>query len=476
MCGVLGFYKVNDITFKLLLGLDYLQRRGYDSSGITIKEEGKPMITHRVVGQVRDLKRKVSKEEYKLFGSGIGHVRYATSGTNLERDAQPLYKTKIDNIKPSIAIAHNGEVLELEEIRRRYPEYGFSTECDLEGILAILYSNIKSSDEKDIYFAVKKVMEEVKGAYSVIALIDDKLIGFRDPKGIRPLVMTENAFASESLPLEEILKKKPVDVAPGSLVIMSDKGRKVYQIMKPNPHYCAFEYAYFADANSTISIPVRIFRKEIGKKLAEKYVKKKKVNQIITPIPNTPIPMAEGVSEKANIPRNDIISKRTDIRVFQASEENRRNSWMYYTVNDQDKNIDEIIIVDDSIVRGTNIKGVIRKIREKYDDIHIEVLLGFPPIRHPCPFGIDMKTTRELIAVNKTEEEIAKEIGANEVHYIKKEDYVEVINSIAKENGIENFNLCMGCVTGEYPGLTEEDIEKMEKRRIHERKVMGNKK
>ena len=457
MCGVLGFYNVSEITLKLLRGLSYLQRRGFDSTGICVNGE-----MFKVVGKVDDLKKEVPREKYEIFGSGIGHVRYSTSGTNLQRDAQPLYKSEIKSLKPRIVLAHNGEVLNLDEIKNKYPNYGFSTECDLEGILAILYSNLNSDENEDIYFAIKKVMEEVKGAYSVVGMVNDKMIAFRDPKGIRPLVRTKNAFASESLPLEELLDEEVYDVNPGSLIILSENGEREYQIFNDTHYHCGFEYNYFAHQNSKINgISVMESRERIGKVLS-KYIKPN-TRQIIVPIPHTPIPIADSISNITGIPKASIVSKETKERIFQKSENDRRNSWIYYTISDSYVGkVDEIILVDDSIVRGTNMKGIIKKIRKKYGDVKITVLSGFPKVIGPCPFGIDMKTKNELIGFNKSDGEIAKEIGADEVHYISVEEYKEAIG----------INLCMGCTTGNYPGIDDNEIERMEKRRIMERKVI----
>ncbi len=455
MCGVLGLFNVDDIATKLLIGLGYLQRRGYDSAGIGIKYNGKYFV-RKALGKVENLK---NFDYPRVKGTGIGQVRYATSGDNLERDAQPL-------IYKNITIAHNGEILNLNEIKEKY-HVNFETGCDLEGILGIFKSLPANPTIEDIIEGVREVMTNVRGAYSVVAIINDKLVVFRDPYGIRPLVRTKYGFASESLPLNEIFPGEEIyQVEPGSVVILNKEGEVIERIIQREQHNCGFEYAYFAHQNSEINgISVMKARERIGDELS-KYAK----GDAIVPIPNTPIPIATRISHNTGIELKTLVVKESKERIFQKSEKDRRNSYMYYTINPSFKGeINSITLVDDSIVRGTNIKGIIRKIREVYGDIYINVLIGFPKIISPCPFGIDMKTRGELIALKKvgdnyrirSDEEIAKEIGANELHHISVEEFIRAIG---------NGNLCMGCTTRYYPGIDERDIKEMEERRLKERK------
>ncbi len=395
------------------------------------------------------------RELPEINGSAIGHVRYSTSGINLARDSQP-HVSRI----PGIAVAHNGDVINLQEIKERYRNFVFNSGCDVEGILAILACEVPHSSLED---AVEEVMNLAKGAYSVVGLYRDKLFVFRDQHGIRPLVYTNHFYASESVALTRLGFDKVSDFKPGCLHIISKDGVREIEMKKAKPKYCAFEYAYFAFVHSIINnISVMEARKTLGKILAEHAPNA----DAVTYIPDTPRTAASSLAYEIGLPVKEyVIKDRFAGRIFQKNtqKERDRSAKRSYSIAPR---IDakKMILVDDSIVRGTNIKNVISMLRKRgVKEIH--VMIHFPPIRYPCPYGIDFKERKELIAYERSVDEIREAIGADSLYYITKEEF-------AKALGISIENLCFACVDGSYPNLRWEEVLELEEKRKSERAKM----
>ncbi len=457
MCGIIGFitkYKNENLGEIAYIGLEMLQHRGQDACGVYFSDFEKGEII-KGLGSVDNVlnKENIKKIKGNLF---IGQTRYPT--TKSKEEAQPLF---FEN--PSICMVHNGHIYNDEEIRKHYEKNNikFKTGLDLESILFVFsegYSEKKGSNFEKIERGIKNVFEKLKGAYSVLGVIDKEiLIAFKDPYGIRPLFIAKDknsiAFASETIALEK-LGYEDIEEVENGMVIMVDKNLNILkkEILKKEYKFCSFELVYFSRATSKYK-GEQIFeiRKKLGKKLAEIFELKNKnlkiEDYIISPVPETSRAAAEGFCEyfdkKGNL--KEVLEKhRYGGRNFIKPSEEIRKKEVFYTLTPIEKNVKEkkIILIDDSIVRGTTSKRMIKYLRE-YGAKEVHLCITYPPIRYSCFYGIDTPTKEELIAHNKTEEEVAKILGADSLTYMT----IEGLKSIIGEN------FCFACLNGEYFNL-----------------------
>ncbi len=457
MCGIIGFIakdKNENLGEIAYIGLEMLQHRGQDACGVYFSDFEKGEII-KGLGSVDNVlnKENIKKIKGNIF---IGQTRYPT--TKSKEEAQPLF---LEN--PSICMVHNGHIYNDEEIRKYYEKNNikFKTGLDLESILFVFsegYLKEEGDKFKEIEKGVKSVFEKLKGAYSVLGVIDKEiLIAFKDPYGIRPLFIAKDknsiAFASETIALEK-LGYEDIEEVENGVVIIVDKNLNILkkEILKKEYKFCSFELVYFSRATSKYR-GEQIFeiRKKLGKKLAQIFELKNKNIKIrdciISPVPETSRAAAEGFCEYFDKRGNlkEVLEKhRYGGRNFIKPSEEIRKKEVFYTLTPIEKNVKgkKIILIDDSIVRGTTSKRMIKYLRE-YGAKEVHLCITYPPIRYSCFYGIDTPTKEELIAHNKTEEEVAKILGADSLTYMT----IEGLKSIIGEN------FCFACLNGEYFNL-----------------------
>ncbi len=444
-CGVFGIYNHPEAARLTYFGLYAQQHRGQESAGI-VTWDGKTIREERGMGLVPEVfnERHLGKE---LKGSiAMGHVRYSTTGASLIRNAQPFLARYKDL---HIAIAHNGNLVNTMELRGRLEEEGtiFQTTIDSEVFvhLIVRYLHGASCVEE----AVLRACKDVKGAYSVLLLINDKLIAVRDPNGIRPLqigrVGSSHVFASESCAFDLLEAELIRSVEPGEMVVVEGSSVKSYRMdIPPQPiKHCIFELIYFARPDSTVfGENVYTCRKEMGRQMAlESHVDA----DYVMPFPDSGIYSAVGYAQQSGLPYEHAMIRNHYVgRTFIQPSQDMRDFSTRVKINPVKSLIKDkrIVIVDDSIVRGTTIRSRVKKLRELgAREIHFRV--SCPPIKFPCFYGIDFSSKGELIAANHTEAEIERFIGLDSLHYLTIEG---LLKSVSKPD-----NYCLACFTGDYP-------------------------
>ena len=443
-CGVFGVYSASDCPAAEMtyLGLLGLQHRGQESAGITIME-GDHLTTRKGMGLVSDVFRNHAIKELDGGNAAIGHVRYSTTGTTNLANAQPLEgHCRLG----SLAVAHNGNLVNTDIIRSLMEDGGaiFQTTSDTEVILNM----IARGADKGIEKAVRDTARAIKGSYAIVLFIDNKLIGIRDPHGIRPLCLGKLndtwILASESCALNTIGAELVRDLDPGEIVVIDENGVNSLGHDKNSPlSTCIFEYIYFARPDSTIDgINVYNARKRCGKE----FFKEDPIEaDLIVPVPDSGISAAVGYSEASGIPfEMGFIKNRYIGRTFIAPSQEMREKAVAVKLNVVKSIVENkrVILIDDSIVRGTTSRRLVTQMRlAGAKEVHLRIVS--PPILYSCHFGIATPTTEELIASGKSINEICKEIGADSLAYIS----LEALN-----RGIaEGRNYCNGCITGTYP-------------------------
>ena len=447
-CGVFGVVSrdENKTSSMIYNGLACLQHRGQEACGICVLDK-KNIRLKKFKGLVTESIPKRLLLKFK-GNMGIGHTRYSTVGASRVRDAQPF---KLDYPRHGIVLAHNGNVVNYMELRKELDKNGrrLSSTCDAEVIMNVLAEELIKT--KDIEDAILGVMERVEGSYSTIFFTGNgKLITFRDPNGFRPLCYGSKVgvrmFASESVALQANDVKLKSDVKPGSLLITDKEGKIEKKEILPckNPTHCMFEYVYFSRPDSILEGKcVYDVRVNLGKNLAKTYASDA---DIIVPVPDTARPAAEGISRKTGIPvAEGLIKNRYVWRTFIMPSQEMRDNAVKVKLNPIESVLKDkhVILVDDSIVRGTTSRKIVRLIK-KGGAKKVDVWITCPPIISPCFYGIDIATHGELIAFNDKIPEIEKRVGANNLCYQKIDGLVDAI-------GFKKSKLCMACLTGEYP-------------------------
>lgn len=455
-CGVVGAISnaKDDVSPSLFYGLLSLQHRGQESCGITTYDG--EFHTEKGMGLVIEF-FDIEKLD-KLKGScGIGHVRYSTTGESIAENAQPFV---VSHSKGTLAIAHNGNIVNCAELKERLESSGqaFVSTSDTEVIAHLIIREFLGAD--DIVKSISEVMKKLVGSYSLIILTEGELIAVRDPLGIRPLCIGEaeglTMVSSESVSFDVVNAKFSRDIKPGEILVINKNGVRSHRPFKLNKTaHCMFEYIYFSRPDSILNgILTYKVRERIGKILADEDDVKA---DFVTPIPDSAIPFALGYSEKRKIPyKESLIRNRYVGRTFILPDQQARELAVRLKLNPMLSEVKnkKIILFDDSIVRGTT-SGRIIKILKDAGAKKIHMRIGCPPIKSLCKLGIDMPTDKELAASNKSVEEIRKMIGADSLKYLSIEGMVDAI-------GIELDQLCSGCLTAKYPV----DILKFEQVRL----------
>ena len=458
-CGILGAYskiKTEDISRQIYYGLYSLQHRGQESAGISAYD-GVEMSTYRGMGLVCDVFNNGNIKG--LNGNvGIGHVRYSTTGKSLIENSQP-FVSEFDS--GTIAIAHNGDIINSMELRKNLECDGhdFRSTTDSEVICHLL--TIEYAHTGDMVKAMKNVSKRLIGSYSLVILINGDLMVVRDPVGIKPLSMGKvdgmTLVASETVAFDVVGAEYVRDVKPGEILVINDEIKSFTMPQRENIRraHCMFEYVYFARPDSTLDgRNVYDVRLNIGRALFQEHGVDA---DVVMPVPDSAITAAIGYSRQSNLPYGEgLIKNRYIGRTFIMPTQEERETSVRLKMNPIKSELEgkRIVLVDDSIVRGTTSKALVDVLREAgAKEIHLRV--GCPPIISPGYYGIAMATKNELIASDKEVEGMRKTLGVDSLGYLSLESLVECI-------GIKKDELCTGCLTGEYPTSLPENIEEYE--------------
>jgi len=453
-CAVMGVYGHPEAANMVYLGLYALQHRGQESCGI-VSSDGKGLISHRQMGLVADaFKEDVIK---RLEGqSAIGHNRYSTQGQSHIKNAQPFV---VEYSQGPIAISHNGNLVNGALLREELEQTGsiFQSTTDTEVIIHL----IATSKEPSLMGRIVEALSRSRGAYSLLFLTLDKLIAARDPHGFRPLVLGRfpegknrgaYVFASETCALDLIEAEYVRDVEPGEIVTIGPGGSvESLRPFAPVPQAkCIFEYIYFARPDSNLfGHNVYQVRKALGKQLARE---SGVAADLVTPVPDSGVPAAIGYAEESKIPLEfGLIRNHYVGRTFIEPQQTIRNFGVKIKLNAQRDVLKgkRVIVVDDSIVRGTTSRKIIRMLRDAgATEVHLRI--SSPPTISPCYYGIDTPTRGELIASSNSIEEIRRFVEADSLAYLSNDGMYAYF-----KNGKTGF--CDACFTGNYPVHFEDE-------------------
>ncbi|KGK87034.1 MULTISPECIES: amidophosphoribosyltransferase [unclassified Clostridium] len=442
-CGVFGIFANEDLDVSSITyyGLYALQHRGQESAGIAVSN-GNQIHCYKDMGLVADV---FNQEDLRnMKGSiAIGHVRYSTTGSSNVNNAQPIVsKYKLG----TIAIAHNGNLVNADVIRELLEDGGciFQTSIDSEVILSLIARGAKRGIER----AVVDAIQAVKGSYAIVLLTEDKLIGVRDPAGIRPLCIgkiNENyILCSESCALDAVGAEFVRDVAPGEIVIIDKEGLKSISFgERIKPETCAFEYIYFARPDSVIDgINVYTSRIEAGKQLFKEHPVEA---DIVIGVPDSGLQAAIGYAKASGIPYDTGFIKNKYVgRTFISPSQELRERAVAVKLNPLKVNVagKRVVLIDDSIVRGTTSRKLVDSLK-KAGATEVHFIAASPVVKYPCYFGIDTPYRNGLIGACKEIDSIREEIGADSLGYLS-------IEGLLKALGGKN-KFCLGCFNGVYP-------------------------
>ena len=449
-CGVFGVFGSDEACVLTALGLHALQHRGQEAAGI-VTYDGQAFHAHRALGHVGENFGADSPQMQQLRGhAAIGHNRYSTSGNvNPFMEIQPFSSELAFG---GFALAHNGNLTNAGRLRASLIETGslFQSSSDTEVIVHL----VARSHQADVTGRLVDALKQIDGAYSLVCVADDMLIGVRDPHGVRPLVLGKREdtwlLASESCALD-IVGATPVrDLDPGEMVIIDKDGLRSLTPFQPvSPRFCVFEYVYFSRPDSIVEgRGVYHARKAIGGELAKE---SHTDADMIIPVPDSGVPAALGYAEAAGIPFDlGIIRNHYVGRTFiQPTQKGRTDSVkLKHNANPAAVKGKRIILVDDSIVRGTTSRKIVTMMRNAgAAEVHMRI--ASPPTTHPCFYGVDTPSQDQLIAARMSVDEIATEIGVDSLAFVTVDGMYKAIAAIARNNDQPQF--CDACFTGEYP-------------------------
>jgi amidophosphoribosyltransferase len=450
-CGIFAVYGLEEAAKLAYFGLYALQHRGQESAGI-VASDGKQVVEHKAMGLVPDIFR----EEIlaKLKGNmALGHVRYSTTGSSLLVNAQPF---RVQHLGKSLAIAHNGNLVNARQIRNALEDQGslFQTTTDSEVVLHLAAKSLKKGLEQ----AMLDTMRQVKGAYSMVIMTEDTLIAMRDPQGFRPLCLgrlsSGYVVTSETCALDLVEAEFVRDIEPGEILIINREGlRSIRSEKTGRKAQCIFELIYFARPDSTVfGQNVYLFRKKQGELLAEEF----HLNaDLAMPFPDSGNYAAIGYAQASRIPLEmGVIRNHYVGRTFIQPSQSMRDFGVKVKLNPvkdllKDK---RIVIIEDSIIRGTTARTRIKTLR-KIGAREVHLLVSCPPHRFPCHYGIDFSSRGELIAAQKTVEEIRNFIGLDSLGYLS-------MDNLVKATCIPRTDLCFACFDGSYPVPIDETFHK----------------
>ncbi len=442
-CGVFGvFAPGKEVSRLVYFGLFALQHRGQESAGIAVSN-GKSILVYKELGLVNQVFNEQNLSSLKGH-IAIGHVRYSTTGSPFWENAQPVYE---ESERGGIALAHNVNLLNTAALRKELEARGheFRSTTDTEVIAKL----VAERDGKNTEEAMRETVHLLKGAYSLVILTEDKLIGVRDPYGIRPLALgkLENGYvlASETCALNIIGAEYVREVEPGEMVVIDENGLFSSQLFTENfPSLCIFEFIYFARPDSYLyGKTLYEARKEMGRLLAREAPA---LADMVIPIPDSGTPASVGYAEESGIPFGEgLIKNRYVGRTFIQPTQDIRQLGVKVKLNPLVDLIKgkRLVVVDDSIVRGNTSRKIVQMLKEAgVKEVHMRV--SSPPVKYPCFYGIDTADQDELIAAKKSVEEIRRFIGADSLVYLS-------LDSLVKATGNPPDRFCRACLDGIYP-------------------------
>ena len=446
-CGVFGVFGHPEAANLAYLGLYALQHRGQESAGI-VSSTGHDLYMHKAMGEVEEIFQ--PRVLSKLPGSSaIGHTRYSTAGDKALLNVQPIM---IDCNKGKMAVAHNGNLTNASEWRRKLEHRGsiFQTNSDTEVIVHL----VARSQARNLSGALGDALNQVEGAYSLVVLTADELYAVRDPRGFRPLALGKIAgpggettwmVASETCAFDLLNAQYLRDIEPGEMLRISRSGLESIRFSPPKPHqYCIFEHVYFSRPDSIVfGRPVNESREMLGRLLAREHPAEA---DMIVPIPDSGVPAAIGFALESRIPfRMGLIRNHYIGRTFIEPSQAIRNFGVKLKLNPVRSLIagKRVVLIDDSIVRGTTSRKLVRMVREAgAKEVHMRI--SCPPTISPCYYGVDTPTKEELIASSNTPEEIRRYLGADSLGYLSLPGLRQAVNDTEGK-------FCTSCYTGVYP-------------------------
>ena len=446
-CGVFGIISKRDASIdaaKLTcFALYALQHRGQESAGIAVSD-GEKILVYKDLGLVSEV---FNEEKLSILqgNCAIGHVRYSTAGANIWENSQPLLK----NFKGgTFSLAHNGNLVNQAELKAKLKEKGIQNYSSTDS--EVISNLIKTTPEENIEKNIEIVAAQLKGAFSLVIMTEDKLIGFKDPFGFHPLALGKlgdsYAFASETCALNLIGAEFIREVEPGEMVVIDKEGLKSTRILPDNRKaLCIFEFVYFARPDSNIyGENVALSRQKMGRRLAREHPVQA---DIVVPVPDSGISAAIGYSAQSGIPYEEgLIKNRYIGRTFIQPDQLIRDFGVKIKLSPIKEIIKNkrVILIDDSIVRGTTSRQIVKLVRDAgAREIHVRI--SSPPIFFPCFYGIDTPNRENLRASNHTLEETKKWIGVDSLGYLSIEGLCGVFDKIPADN------FCLACFNGKYP-------------------------
>lgn len=447
-CGVFGIYPHPDAAAHTALGLHALQHRGQEAAGI-VSFDGQFFYTHRALGLVGDNFNSAAVMD-KLKGyAAVGHNRYSTTGDTLLRNVQPLYG---DFSFGGLAVAHNGNLTNAMTLRKQLINIGclFQSTSDTEVIIHLIALSKQASVEDRLIDALSRV----EGAYSLVVMSNDRLIGVRDPYGVRPLVLGRlgDAFilASETCALDIVGAQYLRDIEAGEIIIIERGGiRSLKPFQKTPKRFCIFEYVYFSRPDSfSEGLNVYETRQRIGAQLA---LEAPIDADVVVPVPDSGIPGALGYAKASGIPFElGIIRNHYVGRTFIEPSDHVRHLGVKLKHNGNRAMLEgkRVILVDDSIVRGTTSKKIVTMVREAgASEVHMRI--ASPPTTHSCFYGVDTPTRDQLLAARYDVAEMARLIGVDSLAFISLDGMYQAVAGIHRDHNAPQF--CDACFSGDYP-------------------------
>ena len=444
-CGIVGVYDEGGASAvdSLYYGLYALQHRGQESAGMAVSD-GKELRHHKAMGLVNEVFG--DEETRQKLGTGhigIGHVRYSTSGASELINSQPLV---VRYSEGTIALAHNGNLINAEEIRSELEGLGsiFQTSLDTEVIASLI-----ARKGGELVEAIKSAMKRIKGSYALVIMTKDKLIAVRDPLGIRPLALgrmgSAYMLASETCAFDAAGAEFIRDVRPGEIIVIDRDGLTSIRTEAPlESKLCIFEFVYFARTDSVIDgISVYQARENAGRLLAKRYPV---AADIVSGVPDSAITSALGFAKESGIPFGESLAKNRYVgRTFIQPDQSQREEGVKIKLNALRRNVQgkRVVLLDDSIVRGTTSRKIVEMLRMAgAREVHMRI--SSPPVKFPCYFGIDTPSADQLIGSNNSIEQIRKIIGADSLEFLSMADLLKTVEG-------SGCGFCRGCFDGNYP-------------------------
>jgi amidophosphoribosyltransferase len=456
-CGVFGLYAPgHDVSRLAYFALYALQHRGQESAGIAAADRGGHIMTRRELGLVSQV---FGENDLRTLAGelAIGHVRYSTTGSNAWENSQPVQRSEgTHGSTRELALGHNGNLINAVQLHEELLARGvtFSSTSDSEIVAALIATHPAESIED----AIADILPRLRGAFSIVLMTRDRVIAFRDPHGLRPLALgvlepgaddptgeTRYCLASESCAFDIIGARFLRDVAPGEIVTLDERGLCSRQVpTSVRPALCVFEYIYFARPDSRMNGHVlQVARGRMGEIL---WREAPVDADLVIAVPDSGNAAARGLARAAGLPQDDgFVKNRYVARTFIQPGQELRRHGLRLKFNPLPEVIagNRLLVVDDSIVRGNTTRQIVQMLRDSgAAEVHMRI--SAPPIVHPCHYGIDMSTREEMIAHNRSTEQVAAELGCDSLHYLSLDGVYEAIAG-------ERATHCDACFSGRYP-------------------------